>query len=42
MKIIGVRDVFGESGEYDELLEKFGLTTTIIVTSAREILRRKK
>jgi len=42
MKIIGVRDVFGESGEYDELLEKFGLTTLNIVTSARDILRRKK
>lgn len=42
MKIIGVRDVFGESGEYEELLEKFGLTTLNIVTSAKEILRRKK
>ncbi len=42
MKIIGVRDVFGESGEYNELCEKFGLTTINIVTSAREILRRKK
>jgi len=42
MEIIGVRDVFGESGEYDEILEKFGLTTTTIVTSARNVLRRKK
>jgi len=42
MKIIGVKDVFGESGEYEELLEKFGLTTQNIVTSAREIVRRKK
>ena len=42
MKIIGVKDLFGESGEYDELLEKFGLTTKNIVTSAREIMRRKK
>jgi len=42
MKIIGVKDVFGESGEYEELLEKFGLTTKNIVTSAREIVRRKK
>ncbi len=42
MKIIGVKDVFGESGEYEELLEKFGLTTLNIVTSAKEILRRKK
>ena len=42
MKIIGVRDVFGESGEYEELLEKFGLTTKNIVASAREIVRRKR
>ncbi len=42
MEIIGVRDVFGESGEYDEILEKFGLTTTTIVISARNVLRRKK
>jgi transketolase len=42
MKIIGIRDVFGESGEYEELLEKFGLTTTHIVTTAREIVRRKR
>ncbi|WP_321508689.1 transketolase family protein [uncultured Methanoregula sp.] len=42
MKIIGVRDVFGSSGEYDELLEKFGLTTANIVNSARILVRRKK
>jgi len=42
MKIIGIKDVFGESGEYDELLEKFGLTTTNIVSAAKDILRRKK
>ena len=42
MKIIGVKDVFGQSGEYEELLEKFGLTTKNIVTAAREIVRRKK
>lgn len=42
MKIIGVSAVFGESGEYEELLEKFGLTTHNIVTSARMIMRRKE
>jgi transketolase len=35
-------DVFGESGEYEELLEKFGLSTLNIVASAKEIMRRKK
>lgn len=42
MKRIGIRDHFGESGEYEKLLERFGLTTTYIISSAREILRRKK
>lgn len=42
MKIIGVRDTFGESGEYYQLLEKFGLTPINIVNSARELLRGKK
>ena len=42
MKIIGVNDVFGESGEYEELLEKHGLTSENIVVSAKDVLRRKK
>lgn len=39
MKIIGVNDVFGESGEYEELLKKHGLTAMNIVKSANELLR---
>lgn len=42
MKKIGVRDVFGESGEYEQLLEKHGLTPDVIVQSAKEVLRRKQ
>lgn len=41
MKIIGVRDTFGESGEYEQLLEKHLLTPENIVLSAREVLGRK-
>ncbi len=42
MKIIGVYDVFGESGEYEELLKKHGLTAMNIFKSAKELLRIKR
>jgi transketolase len=42
MKIIGVNDKFGESGEYKELLEKHGLTARNIVKSAKELLEKKR
>jgi transketolase len=41
MKRIGVNDVFGESGGYEELLKKHGLTAMNIVKSAKELLRMK-
>ena len=41
MEIIGVKDRFGESGEPNELLEKFGLTAKNIVESARKVIERK-
>ncbi len=42
MRIIGVKDVFGESGEYEELLKKHGLTAINIVKSAKELFGMKK
>ena len=42
MKIMGVNDEFGESGEYDELLEKYGLTARNIVKSAKELLEMRR
>ena len=38
MRRVGVRDVFGTSGEPDELMAYFGLTASDIVGSARELL----
>lgn len=38
LKIIGVEDSFGESGEWQELYEKYGLTTNRVVEAARELL----
>jgi len=41
MKIIGVEDRFGESGEPNELLEKFGLTVDVIIKAVTAVLRMK-
>ncbi len=41
MKIIGVEDRFGESGEPNELLEKFGLTKEAIIKATHFLLGRK-
>ena len=41
MEIIGVKDRFGESGEPNELLEKFGLTAENIVEAVKIVVRRK-
>ncbi|MDO9557573.1 MAG: transketolase family protein [Coriobacteriia bacterium] len=38
LRRVGVKDVFGTSGEPDELMVYFGLTALDIVTSARELL----
>lgn len=38
---VGVNDCFAESGEADELLEKYGLTAGRIATAAAESMRRR-
>lgn len=42
MKIIGINDKFGESGEYKELLEKHGLTSMNISNLAKELLEERR
>jgi len=39
---LGVKDLFGESGQPDELLVKYGLTAPEIVKAAKSVLKRKK
>lgn len=39
---VGVRDTFGESGESEELAEKYGLTGPYIVAAAKRVLKRKE
>jgi transketolase len=41
IKIVGIADHFGESGEPAELLEKFGLTAENIVKACLQVLRMK-
>ncbi len=42
VKIIGIEDRFGESGQPNELLKKFGLTTEAIVLAINHVLKMKK
>lgn len=41
MEFIGVKDVFGESGEPDELAEKYELTAPFIVEAVKRSIERK-
>jgi len=38
---VGTKDMFGESGHPQELLEKYGLTSDNIVLAAKNVLKRK-
>ena len=40
-EFVGVRDTFGESGEPEELAEKYGLTGPHIAAAARRAISRK-
>jgi len=42
IEYVGVKDVFGASGEPEELAEQFGLTAPFIVKAARRAMSRKK
>lgn len=42
MKIIGIEDRFGESGEPQELLDKFGLTVDTITKAVITVIRMKQ
>ncbi len=42
VEMIGVKDRFGESGEPEELLEKFGLTAKYIIEAVKKVVKRNK
>lgn len=41
IEMVGVEDVFGESGDADELLEKYGLTAAKVVEAAKRVMKRR-
>jgi transketolase len=41
MKRVGIPDIFGESGDPEELMEKYGLTVDNIVDAAHDVIKRK-
>jgi len=42
IQMVGMDDLFGESGESEELMIKYGLTAEQVVTSAHEAIRRRR
>ena len=41
MEMVGVQDRFGESGQPEELMKKFGLISEDIKEAVRRVLKRK-
>jgi len=42
IEFVGVRDVFGASGEPEELAQHFGISAPFIADAARRVIARKK
>ncbi len=42
LEMVGIQDVFAESGDYEQLLEKYGLSADNICSRAKAVLKRKK
>ena len=41
VKRVGVRDVFGQSGEVDELMHAYGLTAENLVKTAKDVMKHR-
>lgn len=39
---VGIPDMYAESGDYDDLLDKYGMSVEHIVAAAEKVLKRKK
>jgi len=42
MEFVGIHDTYAESGETEELLEKYGLVARDVAAAARKVLSRKR
>ncbi|MGE4283215.1 MAG: transketolase family protein [Clostridia bacterium] len=41
IEVVGVEDVFAESGDYEQLLKKYGLSAENIINKVEKVLKRK-
>ena len=41
MEQVGVRDRYGESGRWDQVMERFGFTAAGVELAVRAVLQRK-
>jgi transketolase len=41
MEFVGIQDTYAESGTPEELMQKYGLVASNIVTAAKRVLGRK-
>ena len=41
VEMVGIQDTFGESGQPEELMEKYGLTSADIIEKVRKVISRK-
>ncbi|MCD4736038.1 MAG: transketolase family protein, partial [Bacteroidales bacterium] len=42
MEMIGMHDIFGESGKPEELMDKYGLNAQNIARNAKKLMKKKK
>ena len=42
MERVGIKDTFAESGEYNSLLEKYGMGLKNIIDAVKKVMQRKK
>lgn len=42
MERVGIKDTFTESGQYNELLEKYGMDIKNVIDAAKKVMKRKK
>ncbi len=42
MERVGIKDTFTESGQYNELLEKYGMGMKNVIDAAKKVMKRKK
>ena len=42
MERVGIKDTFAESGEYNDLLEKYGMGIEHIIVTAKKVMKRKR